>query len=259
MKQLFIISTILFGTMTFAQNVKFSKKTKKKYDQLIDTGMKSGLSKDESIKAALQDAEYKAMSHKDLADANKKASKKGIMFSKDFNRIVLHKNVAIIPFVSSFKDNVTKKQSKKQNLKEEEALAEKAQKFLYDYLMKNQFKYSVQFQDINRTNQLLKASGILNTLSSTTDEQLAQILGVDGVIRGDFEQNIDRSASLGVIPGKSSTGIIRLTIADGETGEVLWRIQSQDSKGGKDNIDDVISKIMNNISSYFPYSVEFSR
>lgn len=276
MKRIIICLMLSISSLSYAQNIEFSPETREFFDQLVQNGIDNGLSKKDAMRAALENDEYKKKSYKDLANSNKDLNKKGIMLSKDFSRIVLHENVAIVPFVTTLKDNATKKQSKKKNIKKEEILSETAQEYLYDYLMKNQFNYSVKFQDINRTNQLLKSSGILSTLSSTTDEQLAKILGVDAIIRGSFEQTIEKRSALdlaqryGVVPNVSgskkpfdfstreTTGTLKLSIGDGETGDALWRIETDKMEGGKD-ADNIIDGLMNNIAIYFPYSVEFSK
>lgn len=276
MKRIIICLMLSISSLSYAQNIEFSSETREFFDQLVQNGIDNGLSKKDAMRAALENDEYKKKSYKDIANSNKDVNKKGIMLSKDFSRIVLHENVAIVPFVTTLKDNATKKQSKKKNIKKEEILSETAQEYLYDYLMKNQFNYSVKFQDINRTNQLLKSSGILSTLSSTTDEQLAKILGVDAIIRGSFEQTIKKRSALdlaqryGVVPNVSgskkpfdfstreTTGTLKLSIGDGETGDVLWRIEAENMEGGKD-ADNIIDGLMNNIAIYFPYSVEFSK
>lgn len=259
MKKLSILIMLLIATQGFAQKVSISKKTRNMYTTLMQQAQKEGKSEDDAIRMTLENSEYKKLLHADLAKANKKANKKGILFSKNFGYISLHKKVAILPFTTDITDNKTKKkkQSKKQRLEDEKDLAENAQEILYKQLMKRQFDYSVEFQDIKRTNQILKASGVLQTLTLTSDEQLAEILEVDAVIRGDFSQTIDRKSLISVNPmSTSNTGVLKLSIGDKETGDVLWRMDVERSKNDND-IDKVMNKMMDVISKSFPYSLSF--
>lgn len=267
MKKLFIFLLLIIASQGYSQKIEISKNTKKLYDQLIADATGAGLSKDDAIRSTLENPEYKKLLQKDLGDSNKKANKKGITYSKNFGYIALHKKVAIIPFVTDITDNKTKKkkQSKKQRIEDESDLSTNAQQGLYNYLMKKQFDYSVEFQDPKRTNQLLKASGVLKMLSSTTDDQLAEILGVDAVIRGEFAQEINKGASTvallaSPIPLKraKTTGYVTLAIGDGETGDVLWRIDMERKEGGSD-VNDIIDHVMKQVSKLFPYSIDFSR
>ena len=50
-------------------------------------------------------------------------------------------------------------------------------------LLRKSDKYTVSFQDVTRTNALLKKAGIYDQVDEMTQDSLAKILGVDAVIK----------------------------------------------------------------------------
>lgn len=275
MKQLVLLLALALCGQMFGQKIKYSKQTKKLYSELYNGAIAHGATPKEAIIKMFDDPNYMNLSNKDLADANKGAVKKGILYSKEIARIGYHKKVAILPFNVEITDNVTKrkKQSKKQHVKDEANLMADVQEIIYTYLMKNRFDYTVEFQDITRTNQLLKASGMMNTLNLASTEELTELLGVDAIIRGDYSNSKDKKgikdafsvanvATMGyaslLSSNKKSTGEIKLGIFDGDSGDAVWRITMEKSSGGK-NTNAVVEKVMKQVSKYFPYSTEFSK
>lgn len=268
-KHLTLLLLFSFGVMS-AQKIKFSTKTKEKFESIVSSNVSQGMDKKEAIKLALKDEDYLKLQHADLAKINKDANKKGIIFSKNFGQIALHKKVAIIPFTTSFENNADKKQSKKENIEKERALAELIQESVYKYLMKNQFDYPIDIQDITKTNRILKSSGVLKTLTSTEIHELAQLLEVDAIISGDFTQELNkkstgnRALNAAINPlsllssSKKTKGIISLLVNDAETGDVIWRFENEEEVSSND-IDKTVSRLMKDISKYFPYSAEFSK
>jgi len=62
-------------------------------------------------------------------------------------------------------------------------LATSMQQGMYTYLLRKADKYSVSFQDVDRTNALLKQKGIFNQLNEITQDSVCKVLGVDAVIK----------------------------------------------------------------------------
>ncbi len=266
MKKLYVLTALAISSIAFAQAVKFSTETKAAYKNLVEEGIKNGLSQEEAIEKALENDGFKKIYIEDLKNANKKTSKEGIILSKNFIKLTSHKKVAILPFSTEIVSD-KKKQSKKENIKKEEKTMDMIQEEMYKHFAKNQFNYFVEFQDIDRTNQILRSSGLWNNLSRTPTEDLAKALGVDAVIRGDYEQET-KSKGTGTIAtnalltgggsllfgsSQKTKGELTLSIVDGKTGEVLWRKESAEKN---DDTEKMMKYIMKSINKSFPYHNE---
>lgn len=264
MRKIFILGALAAAVMISAQTVTLTKSTKNKYNALIEEGIKKGLTKSEATEQALEDGDFKSMYLADLKKSNKKMSKEGIIISKNFIQITNHKKVAILPFSTKIVSD-KKKQSKKENIKIAENAMDVIQEKMYRHFAKNQFDYFVEFQDVDRTNQILRSSGLWNNLSRTPTEEIAKVLGVDAIIRGDYEQGKEERnvaekvagtyaqiATFGLAGGKKNEGTLNLSIADAATGEVLWRRESNDVSSS-DKTEKIIDYIMKSITKSFPY------
>ena len=88
-----------------------------------------------------------------------------------------HKVVAILPFKATI---AYKRMPKGFNLEgnnlEEKKLGLNMQQGMYTYLLRKGGKYTVTFQDIERTNILLKQAGIFDNLDMILPDSLAKIL-----------------------------------------------------------------------------------
>lgn len=265
MKTLFFTALLFLSTQLLGQEIKFSKKTTALYENILDAELKKGLNEKEAIKAVLNNGEYKQLLYKDLEDANKKASKAGVSFSKNIGIIATHKTVAILPFSTDIEVKKSKNTSKKEILKDEAELTDDVQVALYKYLMKNQFDYSVDFQEITKTNQILKNKGLLQVMSSTPNEQLAEALGVDAVITGAFSKEMKgsklksvmtRTLTSGLVGAATGEAAIRMMITDGESGDVIWRIDTEEDGKFSDS-NGMIKDIMDKVIDFFPYKNSF--
>ena len=224
------------------------------------------MSEREAIKATINNEEYKKLLYKDLEGASKKASKAGVSFSKNIGLIATHKTVAILPFSTDIEVKKSKNTSKKEMLKNEAELSDDVQVALYKYLMKNQFDYAVDFQEISKTNQILKNKGLLQVMSVTPNEELAEALGVDAVITGAFAKEMKgsklknvmtRTLTSGLVGSATGEAEIKMMITDRESGDVLWRIDTEE-KGNFSNSDGMIKDIMDKVIDFFPYKNSFS-
>lgn len=264
MKKIFILGALVASAIIFAQTVTLTKTTKDKYNALIDEGVKKGLTKSAATEQALENADFKLLYLADLKKSNKKMSKEGIIISKNFIQLTNHKKVAILPFSTKIVSD-KKKQSKKENIKIAEDAMDMIQDKMYKHFAKNQFDYFVEFQDVDRTNQILRSSGLWNNLSRTPTEEIAKALGVDAIIRGDYgqekeERNVAEKvagtyakiATFGIAGGKKSEGTLNLSIADANTGEILWRKESND-KSSSSKPEKMMEYIMKSINKSFPY------
>ncbi|CAN5289649.1 hypothetical protein BH09BAC6_BH09BAC6_15620 [soil metagenome] len=178
------------------------------------------------------------------------------------SEIAKQKIVAILPF------NVTisyKKQPKnfsaEGNHQQEIAYSTKIQASMYTFLLRKAGNYTVSFQDVEKTNILLKKAGINDKLDQTTKDEVAKILGVDAVISGNFsvEQTKSEAAALGLMVltygfgGKTGDGNLVMNINNGADGELLWRFTKTMPEGLETSTDNLIEKMMRKVSRNFPY------
>lgn len=185
----------------------------------------------------------------DLQKNIDKSKNQNIFLSKRYDDYTkAHKVVAIIPFSVDI-EGENKKQitSKKDRVRNEKEIEEKVQESLYKFLLKHQNKYSIEFQDISTTNLKLKNSGIMSTLYTTSKEDIAKALGVDAVIAGNYTQKMNNK--------ESKSGIIKITLFDGESGDWVWKMD--ENAGSKYSLIDETDKLMNNlmekVANFFPY------
>jgi len=180
-------------------------------------------------------------------------------------KIATQKTVAIIPF------NVTinyKKQPKnfsaEANKEQEKKMSKSVQTSMYTFLLRKRENYLVAFQDVDKTNILLKKAGMLDKLDEVTKDEIAKILGVDAVIGGNYEIEQTKSEAgaiatavlLGGFGGKTGTGTLTMTINDGSDGELLWRFFKTLDDNIATSTDDVVEHMMRKVSRNFPYQVK---
>ena len=123
----------------------------------------------------------------------------------------------------------------------------------------------VDVQDVNRTNALLERNAVTyETLASFTPEELAKILGVDGIISGTFEstQPMSNGAAIAMslavgFAGPTNTGKTTISINDGKTGELLWKYDKTLSRGFGSNTSTIITTIMRKASRQLPYDKDY--
>lgn len=177
--------------------------------------------------------------------------------------IASHKVVAILPIDVSIKYRKQPKNfSAEGNREQKKSMSKSIQSSLYTYLLRKGSDYTVTFQDVDKTNILLKKAGMMDKLDEFTKDEIAKALGVDAVIGGSFESEQSKSEAgaiatavvFGGLGGKTGSGTSVLTINNGTDGELLWRF----SKTMDDNImaatDDLIERMMRKISRNFPYT-----
>ncbi len=177
-----------------------------------------------------------------------------------------HKTVAILPadVTTQLRPNQAKKIT-------EEQLADIARKTGYDIQDKmygwflrrsGKFNYTVNFQDVTKTNSLLKQAGIGYEDLATKDRgEIAQILGVDAVLqnRSRMEKPMSEGAAVAVgllIGAWGNTNKVETTINihDGKTSDLLWKYDYEASGSVGSSTTKLVDALMKNASKKFPYS-----
>lgn len=185
----------------------------------------------------------------------------------DFHQLAgNHKTLAIIPFDAEVQ--LRPKQMREITSEElnrlEEQKGKSVQSALHSYFLKRQAKnnYYVKFQDISRTNALLAKNGITpDVLHEYTKDDLAKILGVDGIISGilvtDKPMSEGGAIALGILTGVSvatNSGKVAVNINDGKTGELLWKYEKALSRELGSDTNQIINALMRKASRKFPYA-----
>ena len=181
-----------------------------------------------------------------------------------------HKTLAVLPFRTTLqlRPAEVKKNGGAEGvrvLEEREGLG--VQNALHSYFLKQKADKDmvVDVQDISKTNALLaKNSVTTDKLATMTMEELAVMLGVDGVISGTFESSQPMSGGAAVamvmltgFSGSTNTGKLGISINDGKSGELLWKYDKSLSRGLGSDTNSIITTIMRKASRQFPYSKEF--
>lgn len=175
--------------------------------------------------------------------------------------IKTHKTVAIIPMEISITFKKKPQNYDSDAIKEQEKkLSQDIQASLFTYLLDKSDKYTVQFQDIEKTNLILKKAGIIENLSEHTKDEIAKILGVDAIISGKFEMQNTKSeagaiASVFLLGFGSNTGTgeITLNIYEANSGDMIWRYHNYKNDSIFSSTNEMIEKLMKKIARNFPY------
>ncbi|MDB5202172.1 MAG: hypothetical protein JWQ27_1581 [Ferruginibacter sp.] len=182
------------------------------------------------------------------------------------DRTASHKIVAILPAEVdiTLRPNEMRKTSMEQIHESEEKTGLTIQDKMYTWFLKRsgKFKYTVNFQDISKTNALLKQSGIsYGDMSGKTKEEIAKLLGVDAVIstKASMKKPMSDGAAvaLGILVGQwGSTNDVQTSIAINEAvkGDLVWKYDYRASGSLGSNTDNLVNALMRNASKKFPYN-----
>ncbi|MFN8250844.1 MAG: hypothetical protein U0V75_03095 [Ferruginibacter sp.] len=179
-----------------------------------------------------------------------------------------HKTVAILPGEVSIqlRPNEMKNVTAQQIQQMQEETGKNIQDKMYSWFLRrsDKFNYTVSFQDISRTNALLKQAGIdYAGMSGKTKDELAKLLGVDAVIstRASMKKPMSDGAAVavGVLFGAwGPTNDVQTTISinEGQKGELVWKYDYNASGSVGSNTDRLVNALMRNASKKFPYNAK---
>jgi hypothetical protein len=179
-----------------------------------------------------------------------------------------HKTVAILPADVStrLRPNEAKKVSPEQIADMNEKTGFSIQDKMYSWFLRRseKYQYTVTFQDVTRTNALLKQAGITYSNLSTKDRtELAQLLGVDAVLQNrtslDKPMSDGAAVAVGVIFGvwgNTNSAQTTINIHDGKSGNLLWKYDYEASGSIGSSADKLVNALMRNASKKFPYSTK---
>ena len=175
--------------------------------------------------------------------------------------LAVHKIVAILPFRATISyKRMPKGFDLEGNKLEEKKLGVVMQQGMYTYLLRKGSDYTVRFQDVERTNILLKQAGVFDNLENMLPDSLAKILKVDAVIQCNYAYEktgseagaIAKTLLLGV-GGKTGSGALIMQIYHQANGELLWRFYKEMNENFTSNSNEVMERMMRKVSRNFPY------
>jgi hypothetical protein len=176
--------------------------------------------------------------------------------------IFKHKKVAILPFTATISyKKLPKNFDKTANDQDQNNLATNLQQGMYTYLLRKAGDYTVTFQDIERTNAVLKQKGLYDKLNELTHDSICKILGVDAVVKCTFSYErtsseggaIVKSMLLGSSFGKTASGSLTMQIYNGSDGELLWRFYKEMNEDVTSSANEVMERMMRKVARNFPY------
>lgn len=176
--------------------------------------------------------------------------------------IATHKVVAILPFKATIAyKKLPKGYSEDSRIAEEQSMSTQMQSGLYTYLLRKSDDYTVQVQDVDKTNTLLKKAGLYDKLDETSAEEISKILGVDAVIKCSYayEKTGSEGAALvktlliGFGTGKVATGGLTMQVNNGADGELVWRFYKQMAEDVLSSPSAMMERMMRKVGRNFPY------
>lgn len=175
--------------------------------------------------------------------------------------IAKHKTVAILPYrVTISYKRVPKNFDAQANKADEEKASINMQQGMYTFLLRKSDKYSVSFQETERTNILLKNAGAFDKTDEILPDSLCKILGVDAVIKCSYayEKTGSEAGAIAKVvligsSGKTGSGGLTMQIYNGSNGELLWRFYKEMNESITSNGNEIMERMMKKVARNFPY------
>jgi hypothetical protein len=134
---------------------------------------------------------------------------------------------------------------------------------VYSFFLREQSKgrYTVEFQDIDKTNSLISKAGLdYEALRTKSKDELAALLGVDAVISGKVAMSRPMSEGAAIAVGLlvgfwGNTNRVNatLTVHDSAEGTLLWKYDYAASGSVGSSSKSLSNALMRNASKKFPY------
>lgn len=176
--------------------------------------------------------------------------------------ISTHKTVAILPFNATIS---YRKQPKNfdaaANKEAESKLGYDMQTGMYTFLLRKSSDYTVVVQDVEKTNALLRKNDLIDKLSEMNSEELAEILGVDAVIKCSYAYQKTKSEGGAIVltllvgfgTGSVASGALTMQINDGKSGDLVWRFYKQMAEDVMSSPTAMMERMMRKVGRNFPY------
>ncbi|SNC75130.1 hypothetical protein SAMN06265337_2719 [Hymenobacter gelipurpurascens] len=190
-----------------------------------------------------------------------------IYLAQDFRAYApKHKTIAILPaaVTMQLRPNQARNTSAQQLLQLEQQSGADFQDKIYSWLLRRttQRGYTVQFQDVMKTNSILRESGIpYQELRSHSPQELAKILGVDAVlttsVRTSKPMSDGAAVAVGLLVGAwgaTNQANITVNIHESDAGKLLWKYDYVAAGSVGSSTEGMVNVLMRNASKKFPYT-----
>jgi hypothetical protein len=175
--------------------------------------------------------------------------------------IQAQKTVAILPLkVSISFKRFPKNYDAANNAAQEQEEGINMQQGMLTYLLRKANDFTVSFQDVQRTNILLKQAGVFEKLDAITPDSLCKILKVDGIIRASYAYEKTGSEAVAVVMtlmigygGPVASGALTMQVYNGSDGLLLWRFYKEMNEGAFTSGDAMMERMMKKVARNFPY------
>ncbi len=171
------------------------------------------------------------------------------------------KTVAILPFNVSISYKKMPKGVTVENIREDEKKeGPQMQQGMYTFLLRKMSDYTVTFQDVERTNALLKKAGLYENLNEILADSVCKMLGVDAVIKSSWSYAktgseagaIATALVFGVSKGVGS-GQLVMQVYDGKSGEMVWRMAKEMNESTFSSANELMERMMRKVGRNFPF------
>lgn len=175
-----------------------------------------------------------------------------------------HHLVAVLPFQVSIDPNKLPKEITPEMAKQtmhDEGLAFQHELFLRFLEREKKGEYTVEFQDVDKTNALLLKSNITDAnIATMTKSELQSILGVDAIISGTIHREKLMSTGAAIVTGvlfgffgNTNEVNVTLNIHDAASDKLIWKYDHKASGSVGESPADLAKSLMKNVSKKFPY------
>lgn len=173
------------------------------------------------------------------------------------------KVLAILPFSISIDTKRLPKGTSVETLKEsEEKNGYEMQSTSYTWFLQRSNKYTATFQDVDRTNAILKKAGIgYDDIALKDKGELCKLLGVNGIIsgKGTFSRPMSEGGAIAMTVligygGSTNKMDATLTIHD-DNSALLWKFDYAVSGSLGSSAETVAKALMKKSSKKFPYTI----
>jgi hypothetical protein len=179
----------------------------------------------------------------------------------DFQTVAqTHKTIALLPFQVVMEAKKLPKNATLDIIKQQDN-GYTIQSSAYSNLLKKQSRITVEVQDVDRTNALLKKAGIAyEDLPTLPKEVLAALLGVDAVISGKvtLSSPMSEGAAIGSLrlvgfAGNTHKVTIAPTIHERLASKLLWKFDYKSAGSLYSSPESLTDDLMEWVSRKFPY------
>lgn len=171
------------------------------------------------------------------------------------------KTVAILPFKVSISYKRMPKGISLDQIKEnEKSESVQMQEGMYTYLLRKSKDYTVSFQEVDRTNTLLKKAGVFESVDEILADSLCKILGVDAVIKSSWSYQKTGSEGAAIatallfgVATNTGSGQLVMQINRSKDGGMMWRMAKEMNEGAFSSANILMERMMRKVGRVFPF------